>query len=251
MMRSSVVLPQPEAPSSTRNSRSATSRSMSTSAVKPPKRLATSLISISAIGVSRRQRLAMPHMAKRYLRTAKMKISAGSTSAAPPANFSGSGEYVEAVQQERGQGAVADGEHGGGEDLVPRDDEGEDAGGGDAGQRQRQDHLAERLEAGAAERPGRLLQLERDAREEREGDEDGEGQRQRGVDQRQADAGVVEAGADEHHRQRQRQQRQRERRASSAPGGGTIPCRGSRSATAHSRPARRGRWPAPWSAGRR
>jgi hypothetical protein len=34
----------------------------------------------------------MPHIANRYLRTAKMKMSAGMTSAAPPANFRCSGE---------------------------------------------------------------------------------------------------------------------------------------------------------------
>ena len=52
MMRRSVVLPQPEAPSSTRNSWSAMVRSIACSAVKPPKRLATFLMRISAMGGS-------------------------------------------------------------------------------------------------------------------------------------------------------------------------------------------------------
>src|SRR5690606_20082243 len=39
-------------------------------------------------------RLAIPHMAKRYLRTAKMNTRAGSTSAAPPANFRCRGETL-------------------------------------------------------------------------------------------------------------------------------------------------------------
>jgi hypothetical protein len=49
MMRRSVVLPQPEAPSSTMNSRSAMVRSTSCSAVKVPKDLATPLMRISAM----------------------------------------------------------------------------------------------------------------------------------------------------------------------------------------------------------
>src|SRR5687768_15957719 len=51
--RSSVVFPQPDAPRSTRNSRSATSRSTACRAVTAPKRLAIARIAMSAMASPR------------------------------------------------------------------------------------------------------------------------------------------------------------------------------------------------------
>ena len=52
-------------------------------------------------------------------------------------------------------------DHQGEDELVPGEDEGEDAGGDEAGRDQRQRHPHERPEAGGAVDPGRLLELER------------------------------------------------------------------------------------------
>ena len=129
---------------------------------------------------------------------------------------------VEARQQERRRGLMLDREDRGREDLVPGGDKGEHARGGDAGQRQRQHDEAEGLDPGAAQRPPRLLELDRDAREEREGDQDRERQCQNGVDQRKPDDAVVEADADVEDGEPQGQERQR-RPGSSGPGGGKLP----------------------------
>ncbi len=135
----------------------------------------------------------MPHIAKRYLRTAKMKPSAGSTSAAPPANFSGKGETSRLCNR---NAVSVRCEH---------------CRSGNAGGRQRQHHLEERLHAVAAKGQRGFLKLVGDAGKQRIGDEHRKRQRQRGMHEGQPDHRIVKADPDEQHRQRQRQQGQRKR----------------------------------------
>ncbi len=96
------------------------------------------------------------------------------------------------------------------EDLVPREDEGEDGGRRQARQRQRQHDLEERGRGRAAERQRRLLQIARDADEDAAGDEHGERERQRGVHQRDAPDRVVDPPLDEGDGQRNREDHDRE-----------------------------------------
>src|SRR5207245_11324429 len=85
--------------------------------------------------------------------------------------FEVEGRFTEALQQEGGQRAVLDGEHGGGEYLVPGNGEGEYGRRGDAGPRQRQDGLSTGVPTGAAERPSRRIQVTRNPGKQREGHE--------------------------------------------------------------------------------
>src|ERR1700722_4119624 len=157
-MRSSVVLPHPLGPRSTKNSPSATVRSTSRTAVTRPrsKDLLTPLTT-------------MPAMADPSLEAA-LDAEAEDVAAHDEdederrdhqeprcGELVRVGRRAERVEHQRGQRRPLDRQNGGGEHLVVRHERGERGGGGEPGERQRRDHPPERAWPAAAEDLSRFL----------------------------------------------------------------------------------------------
>src|SRR4051812_9384608 len=209
--RSSVVLPQPDGPSSTTKSPSATSRSTSSTAVTLPKVLRIAWKRTSAIYFSTLL-LQHPSPHREQVATDEQDHDHGRGHEEEP---TGEAEVrrraLEQRENLRGQRPVAEREERGGKDLVPGDDEDEDRRRREPGQRERERDLHERRGAATAEGHRRLLELGRDAGEDARRREDDERQGQRGMRDRNAQHGVVDAPADENDGERNREDDDRER----------------------------------------
>src|SRR5215217_7156711 len=180
--RSSVVLPQPDGPSSTTKSPSATSRSTSSTAVTLPKVLRIAWKRTSAIYFSTLL-LQHPSPHREQVATDEQDHDHRRSHEEEP---TGEAEVRRRAFEQREnlcrQRSVAEREERGGEDLVPGDDEDEDRRGREAGQRD----LDECRGSAAAEGHRRLLELGRDAGEDARRREDYERQGQRGMRDRNA-----------------------------------------------------------------
>src|SRR4051812_41622222 len=191
--RSSVVFPQPDGPSSTTKSPSATSRSTSSTAVTLPKVLRIAWKRTSAIYFSTLL-LQHPSPHREQVATDEQDHDHRRRHEEEPAREAEvRRRALEQREHLRRQRPVAEREKRGSEDLVPGDDEDEDRRRGEAGQRERKGDLHERLRATAAERHRRLLELGRHAGEDARRREDDERKGQRGVRDRNAEHGVVDA----------------------------------------------------------
>src|SRR5215831_14706802 len=231
MIRNKVVLPQPDGPSRARNSPSATRRSTRSSATKLPNDFVTLSMTMSAISVTRHPRESGgPVLPSRTLGPwmpafASMTKSMSSVGDAPHREEALADEKDEqhrwddqheaagelhmrrALGQNRKEISrerlVPHRQHRGSKYLVPRDHEGKNRGGRDAGQRQRQHDAQKPAHRRAAEHPGGLFELSRNRLEEARRNQDGEGQGECGMHQAHPERRVVETEADETHSKRQ------------------------------------------------
>src|SRR5262245_35221168 len=178
--RSSVVLPQPDGPSSTMNSRSATARLTSLVAMTLPNVLVTRSKRTPAIRppfgvILRRHKGSLPREAssrhpaphvEEVLADEEDDEQRRGEQEEPSGDAVGERRLARRRQDLRRQRAVPQREYRGGEHVVPGDDEDEDRRGRQPRERQREDDLAHRAEPAAAERHRRLLVLLGDASED-------------------------------------------------------------------------------------
>src|SRR5256885_209436 len=196
--RSSVVLPQPDGPSSTMNSPSRTSRSTSLSATVLPKTLRTdsnaTLDMFSSPTRSPKIEQVLAHEEDEKERRDDHEKTAREAEVER--------RDVERGQDLRRQRGVPYRQDRGGENFVPRRHEAEDRGGREAGKRERQRDPRERSEARGPERLRRFLELARDRKEHARGHDHDERQDHRRVHEDHGDQVVVQAEVDERHRER-------------------------------------------------
>src|SRR5215831_17041685 len=164
MARSSVVLPQPDGPTSTVNSPSGMSRSTPRTACTPLKCLCSPVIFSCAISplsaAYRAKRQAAHEMAlhehpeqdRRHERDDRQRARFA---------IGRSLKTEKAAEDRRQRKGAAQGQDQGEEELGPAEDEREHGGGDDAGQRQRQRHPPQGTPTAMAVDEGRLLQLRR------------------------------------------------------------------------------------------